>query len=236
MMLETLGLDDALPESPAVARRPYESDRARIAAVYGLPSRVAAPRVLELRAHEDHDARLFRASQVARVNADGRLATAPDGSFDLVVLHRTLDRLFGSQHPRQAHRHAMTLLESAASLLGPAGAVVGSVGNPHAGWHPGFRGRSTADGNAWLGARRCEDMLAQASLERAEIFGVHPSADAPLTILSLQSQSYRQHALRELRRRGAGLGRGAYALRALWHATGLGRYLHRDLMFWAFRT
>ena len=236
MMLETLELSAALVAGPAVARRPYECDRARTAAVYGLPSQVAEPRVLEVRSANDCDARLFRASQIARVAADRRPTATFDAPFDLIVLHRTLDRLFGAQQREHAHRSSTALLRWAASLLSPAGAVVGAVSNRHAGWHPGFWRRSTAHGNAWFGASRCEDMLTAASLQRAEVFGIHPSADAPLTILSLQSQSYRRHALRELRRHGAAFGHAGYALRAAWHASGLGRHLHRDLMFWAFRT
>jgi hypothetical protein len=235
MMLETLGLDAVLVEPRAVARRPYECDRARTAAVYGLPSQVAEPRVLEIRSPDDHDVRLFRGSRIARVTNDGRPAAEIEGTFDLVVLHRTLDRVFGAQDQEHAHRNSTALLKWAASLLSPAGALVGAVSNRYAGWHPRFWRRSTTGGNAWFGAQRCEEMLMAASLERAEVFGIHPSADAPLTILSLQSQSYRQHALRELRRHAAAFGRAGYALRAIWHASGLGRHLHRDLMFWAFR-
>ena len=72
--------------------------------------------------------------------------------------------------------------------------------------------------------------------EAAAILDAIERADAPLTILSLHSRTYRGHALRELRRHAAGFSRTGYAARMLWHATGCGRHLHRDLMFWAFRT
>jgi hypothetical protein len=235
--LPHLSIDAVAPLDIAVAaRRSRVCDRTRTAAMYGLPLQVAEPRVLEVRSPEDCDARLFRASQIARVTPDGRPRTTPDGPFDLIVLHRTLDRLFGAQDREHARRGSLAVLEWAAALLSPAGALVGSVSNRYAGWHPAYWGRSTAHGQAWFGAQRCAQLLAAASLKRAEIFGLHPTADAPLAILSLESQHYRHHALRELRRHAVALGRLGYALRAAWHATGLGRQLHRDLMFWAFRT
>ena len=214
--------------------RPYESDRARTAAVYGLPLQVAEPRVLEVRAPLDGEARLFGSSCIARVTTGGPVSSACEGPFDLIVLHRTLDRLFCAQGRDRALRGSAELLRWAASMLSPAGAVVGSVSNHYAGWHPGFWGRKTAE-CAGFAARHCEDLLTSASLRRPEIFGIHPSADSPRTLLSLQAQNYRQHALRELDRQASALSVAGYLLRAAWHVTGLGRHLHRDLMFWAFR-
>ena len=236
MMLESLDMDVELIDDRAAARRPYESDRARTAAVYSLPVRVREPRVLEVRSSSDDTPRLFRSSHIARVTAHGVPPCPPADSYDLIVLHRTLDQLFGNEDRGRAYASCSSLLQWATTWLGPLGVLAGAVSNRSAGWHPGFWGRSTSPDGAWLAARNCEQLLSSTPLTDAEIFGVHPTADAPLSILSLHPRTYRAHALRELRHHASAFSRAGYAARVLWHATGCGRHLHRDLMFWAFRT
>ena len=236
MMLESLDMNVALLDDGLPATRPYESDRARMAAVYSLPVRVPEPRVLEIRSLSDAEPRLFRSSDIARVTADGLPPHTPAESYDLIVMHRTLDRLSDNQDRGRAYESCSSLLQWAATLLSPLGALAGAVSNRLAGWHPACWGRGTSRDGAWLAAQNCEQLLSATPLTNAEVFGIHPTADAPLTILSLHSRTYRGHALREMRRHAAGFSRTGYAARMLWHATGCGRHLHRDLMFWAFRS
>ncbi len=236
MLLESLDMTVALVDDCAAATRPYESDRARMAAVYSLPVRVPEPRVLEIRSAGDNSPRLFRTSDIACVPAHGLPPCPPADAYDLIVMHRTLDGLCGHQDRGRAYESCSSLLQWATTLLSPLGALAGAVSNRFAGWHPGFWGRSTSHDGGWLAAQNCEQLLSSTSLTNAEVFGVHPTADAPLTILSLHSRTYRGHALRELRRHASAFSRAGYSARMLWHATGYGRHLHRDLMFWAFRT
>jgi hypothetical protein len=219
-----------------IARRPYESDLARTAAVYGLPLQVAEPRVLELRAPNDHQPRLFRSSALAYLGDSGQIRPPADGPFDLIVLHRTLDRAFDGADRQHALRGAAQLVRWAGSLLSPPGVLAGAVSNRYSGFHPGsWRRRTSLERGGRFAASHCLDLLTDASLCRAEVYGVHPSADAPKAILSLDSRSYRQHALRELRRQASAFSGAGYAFRTTWHALGVGRNLHRDLMFWAYR-
>ena len=227
---------NAVEPSAGVARRPYECDLARTAAVYGLPLHVAAPRVLELRASNDNRPRLFGSSEFARVGDSGQTRSPAEGPFDLIVLHRTLDRVFDGADRHLALRGAVELVRWAGSLLSPVGVLVGAVSNRYTGMHPGsWRRRTSPERSGRFAASHCLDLLTDASLCRAEVYGVHPSADAPKAILSLDSECYRQHALRELRRQASAFSGAGYALRAAWHALGVSRHLHRDLMFWAYR-
>ena len=171
------------------------------------------------------------------------LPVAPQ-SFDLVILHRTLDDLSDLSMAALAPKRfdAQDFLLQVADALAPGGLVAGCVQNRAS--LPGIvrtAQRAFGIGRAQaaefhFSPRGLRRMLACAALGEIRIFSLLPHSDAPLKLIDSDATVSRLAFRRELDARRRHLGRAAFALRRLAVELGGYRHLEPSRFFWASKT
>ena len=207
--------------------KPYHTGAARLRAIYQLPTPPGNAAVLEL--HLSDAGRVMDDQWPAELLVRCRLTPevsrpwwaadiksrphdceasyheplpfAP-GSFDVVLLHHTLDELasvFRQKRPRQV---ADEWLRQVASLLRPGGLVVGCALNrtsPGSWLHRARTGSTIAAAEVRvLSVLSCKAALSNAGFCNPEVFNLLPDASAPLAIASVEagaSKRWFRHAL-----------------------------------------
>lgn len=165
----------------------------------------------------------------------------PQSSFDLVIVHRTLDELAASQSGSQRRFEPSTLLSHIQAVLAPGGVVAGCVSNrwalktlvakfrPLAAQTHGPR----LPGRYSLGS--IHRFLATAGLSDAQVFTLLPNGASPSKLIDTDSTISRiafRHELNIARHRRASLG---YFARLAMVELGMNRHLEEAYFFWAFK-
>ena len=241
---------------------PYATAADRARALYRIPTAPRRNRTLEI-CHgrdpllwhgpwpgEGHVACMIGAATPrAAGNGIGSVSTALGAalpvaphSFDLVILHRTLDDLSELSSAAPKRFDAQDFLLQVAGALAPGGLVAGCVQN-----RASLPGIVRTAQRAWgIGAAKAAEfhfsprglrrMLASAALAEIRIFSLLPHCDAPLKLIDSDATVSRLAFRRELDARRRHLGRAAFALRRLAVELGGYRHLEPSLFFWAYKT
>jgi len=171
------------------------------------------------------------ASPGAICRADARALPFARGSFDLVVLHGTLDGLTASDPAWRDPSALDGFVAGAIDLLTPRGVLAGCVSNRFrlARWLRGGHARVQPPG--WFSLGSCTALLRRAPLRDVQLFTVIPDAQAPLGLVSTDRDLSRHAFRRELETVRPALGFADYAVRRLFADLALNRYIEGSLFF-----
>jgi SAM-dependent methyltransferase len=244
--------------------KPYHTGTARLRAIYQLPTPPGNAAVLELhlsdagRVLDDQWpaeslvscrltpelARPWRASDLKNRRHDCEasyhesLPFAP-GSFDVVLLHHTLDELasvFRQKRPRQV---VDQWLRQVASILRPGGLVVGCGLNrtsPGSWLRRAGAGSTTAAAEVRaLSVLSCETALLQAGFCNPEVFNLLPDSTTPRAIASVEAGASKRSFRHALDATRESLHLPGYLARKALVELSLNRFLEDTLFFWGYK-
>lgn len=244
--------------------RPYELASARLRAIYQLPAMVDGAGVLELYL-QDHG-RVVDGEWPARQLVSCRLVGGDRGSpvttpmigrlhgceasydeplpftaasFDLVILHHTLDDLAAALPQRPPRQVAEEWLARIASILRPGGVVAGCGRNGSSlrGWH--WRRRAVTSGSsevAALSVLSCQGALLSAGFRDIQVCNLWPDPQAPSTLAAVEVEASRRAFRYALESSRDSLSRSGYLLRKAVVELGLNRFLEPHLFYWGYRS
>jgi hypothetical protein len=235
--------------------KPYEPDIARVRAMYRLPTAPAPNRVLELsvgapRVLADYTwpgagttvcaslvAPSGRASDRRSIDPRAPLPFATS-SFDLVVLHHTLDDLRAARPEFADAGMVGAFLARVGMLLAPHGVIAGCVSNRSIlrriarRREPVVASAQPADGFSYGAIGR---LLAGAGFQSVATYTVLPSADSPTQLIDTRAAASRIGFRRELDLLHARLAWTGYVARRIVVELALNRHLEPSIAFWGRR-
>ena len=232
--------------SAPLPRAPYATPADRARALYRIPTAPQRNRTLEI----CHGREPLLPGQrwpgeafaVAHATAAGLRQFAPQ-SFDLVILHRTLDDLAAAA-PGEMSIDAQALLDQAAALLVPGGLVAGcfhrrdglrSIVNRAARWLGRRRPAGQPEAAATWSVAALRRMLARARLGEIKTLSLLPSADAPFKLVDDDRHVARFAYRRELDFRRRHISEMGFQIRRIAVEIGLTRRLEPAVFFWAYK-
>jgi SAM-dependent methyltransferase len=241
--------------------KPYALPTSRARALYGIPTAPKRNRALELCCRRDPlllgcswpgeshtvckagpgnapDARATHAT-VRHVDYAMPLPFEP-GSFELIVLHRTLDDLRLASRRQREEFDAGKFLSQLAGLLVPGGVVAGCVGN--AGSPKRIkrmlaqRGIDAATGSPpFLTMRSCGRLLQMSGFADIRLFSLLPDCDDPLKLIELTPTVSRFGFRQEFEGRRDQMPALSYWMRRFVAGLGLYPYFEESIFFWAYK-
>ncbi len=242
--------------------RPYHSGMARLRALYQLPTPPRRDAVLELHlsdrgrvAGDQWPADLVVSCRLDALTARPWQGSAgpigvhdsqvsyheplpfPPESFDLVILHHTLDELAAVFRSQPASQVAAEWLQAIVALIRPGGVVVG-CGRNRTSPRVWFRHQATTSAiaeRASLGILSCRAALLRAGLLEVQVFNLWPDGDAPSTIAAIEAAASRRAFRYALESTRESLSRPAYLMRRLAVELGINRFLEETLFFWGYK-
>ena len=162
-------------------------------------------------------------------------------SFDLVILHRTLDELATSSHQHALNFDATNLLLRIAQVLVPRGLVAGCVDN-RSKLKSAIRWVSRRETGskdfvpaAHFNLRSLRKMLTGAGFDDVRLFTLLPDSSAPLKLVDIDpavSKLAFRHELQIARHLWSS---GGYFARRLAVELGLYAHMEEAVFFWAYR-
>ena len=237
---------------------PYATAAERVRALYRIPTAPLRNRTLEICAGRDpllanwrwpgegHVCCVVGASALPDGAGTTLIATGLDApvpfaaqSFDLVILHRTLDDLAAAAGRNRFD--AQSFLTQVAGVLTPGGLVAGCVQNRAslpgiAHWAAqALRMRASGGTSFRFSLQGLRGMLSRASLADIRTFRLLPDGDAPLKLVDVDPTVTRFAFRRELDARRRHLSSMAFSARRLAVEVGLYRYLEPSIFFWAYK-
>ncbi len=221
----------------------YESDAARIRLLYEIPLSGRPNRALEIvmgtkpvlpRTNWSspvlvHDLQGAIGSDNAGEPGDRCKLPFADGSFDLVVMHRTLDAVANRTPSGEAQAYAAALLSEIHRVLRADGVVAGCATNRLARMLRG-KGRVVRALSSAGGYRR---LLARAGFSDIHMFNVLPGPDAPHTVLNMAPRAIRAFSRSKLHARRDYLSWVGYAMRRIATELTFDRWLADGLFFYS---
>jgi SAM-dependent methyltransferase len=238
--------------------KPYESPVSRARALYRIPTAPQRNRVLELccaRAPllldcawpgESRTVCLLDSTATRHTNKDlcradyrRALPFAP-GSFDLVVLHKTLDDLKFTARQERTDFDVRQFCAQLADLLTPGGVIAGCISN--AGSPKRFarslstrRGATAANAYAFLTMRACRKLLQTTGFMDVRLFTVLPDWQSPLRLVDSEATVARFAFRYELEARRQRMSALDYFARRLIAELGLYSCLEESAFFLAYK-
>jgi hypothetical protein len=240
---------------------PYEKPVDRVRALYRLPTAPEPRRTLELccdrrpvvvsgrAAGEDHvccvigaaDAATFDEAAVHWLPPSGPITTLPlaPRSFDIVVLHRTLDDL--QAHVQDSPRfEAREFLSNVVELVVPGGLIAGCVQNTGSfrsiarRWAQALYLRGGGDGQGHYSPNQLRGMLEEAGLANVRTFSLLPNADAPLRLIDTDAKVAELVFRQDLDAGRASMSMLSFLVKRASLALGLHRRFQAEcIFFWA---
>jgi len=187
---------------------------------------------------------LGRRVQTCEAAYDAPLPFAAD-TFDLVILHHTLDELASVLSQRSSQQVAEDCLRRVAHVLRPGGLVVGcglNRSSPRA-----LCGLNRSSPRAWcerpratrrvraLGVYSCRNVLHRSGFAEAEVFNLLPGLDNPRGLSSVDAQASRITFRRALEASRASLGTAGYLARRIVVGLSLNRFIENVLFYWGYK-
>lgn len=206
----------------------FDSNAARVALMYRLPTVAASPRTLLVTARSPlpvvgWDGDVVVCNYAGEIRGLGGYA---DASFERVVLHWVLDDA-GASLDRWCSRDLQrSLLWEAKRLLVPGGLVTGCIANQVD--IAALRRRGRAWGRS---SSDIERLLVRAGFAGPRTFVALPSADGPINLVSTDPATARRYFRAQLARRVALDGRLGSMARRLLNELGVSRHLQGSLVF-----
>ena len=239
--------------------KPYETDLGRIRALYRIPTAASSRCILEVCAEgqsfvlDGELSPLKRATCVLTGDGEGSIKIVQSPiepsfqcaheceSFDLIVLHGTLDALFTIADTSGAKFDPCRFIRQLAALLSPSGVIAGCVSN---GSNPrqlihrfsNFRGwKFSAFYWTRITIGGCASMLRQAGLNDIRVYNVLPNASAPMKIVETQRDVAHFAFGRALEARRPELSIVGYWTRRLVLEFDLYPFIEKSIYFWGSR-
>jgi hypothetical protein len=238
--------------------KPYALPRSRARALYGIPTAPKRNRVLELCCQRDPLLLDFswpgESSMVCTASSEsaptvpanvckldyGKPLPFEPSSFELVVLHKTLDDLRFTSRGQSKEFNPGEFLAQLAGLLVPGGLVAGCVGNA------GSLKRakrlltlsgsdSTADTVPFLTMRSCRSLLQKSGFVDIRLFSLLPDRDDPLKLVEFTPAVSRFGFRQEFESRRDQMPASSYWIRRLVAGLGLYPYFEESIFFWAYK-
>jgi hypothetical protein len=240
---------------------PYEKPVDRVRALYRLPTAPDPQRTLELccdrrpvvvagrAAEEDRvccvigaaDAATWDETAVHWLPQSGPITSLPlaSRSFDLVVLHRTLDDLEArvQDSPRF---DARGFLSNVVEMLVPGGLIAGCVQNTGSfrsiarRWAQALHLRGRGDGQGHYSLNQLRGMLEEAGLSNVRTFSLLPNADAPLRLIDTDAKVAELVFRQDLDAARASMSMLSFLVKRASLTLGLHRRFQADcIFFWA---
>lgn len=227
----------------------YEADDARIRALYEIPLSGAPTKVLEVVMGDAptlprtgwastvvvHDllnageGRSSTGQPAAAAHVERCVLPFADGSVDLVVLHRTFDRIAAHRGRGARGVFASALMREIHRVLRADGVIAGCATNRLACL---LRGKNPS-GRALTGPAGYRGLLDQAGFRPVHLFTVLPGPDAPHNVLSLAPHAIREISRIKLHAYRDRLSWPSYALRRISTELMLDRWLADSLFFFS---
>lgn len=206
----------------------FESNAARVALMYRLPTVAGTPRTLLVTSRSPlpvvgWDGDVVACNYAAEVRGLGGFA---DASFERVVLHWVLDDAGASLGHWCSRDLQRSLLWETRRLLVPGGLVTGCVANQVD--VAALRRRGRAWGRS---SSDVERLLLRAGFASPRTFVALPSADAPINLVSTDPVTARRFFRAQLARRVDIDGRLGSMARRLLNEAGASRHLQGSLVF-----
>jgi SAM-dependent methyltransferase len=161
-------------------------------------------------------------------------------SFDLVIVHESLDRLIGADHALENAQATIELIGRIRDVLVDDGVLAGSVGNraSFSRWGNLFK-TSHAEGDASPAAtftiRSCRDVLARSGFSSVQTFNVLPGAQSPSRLINTDADLSRLGFRRELEAIRPSLSLPGYVARRTLVELALNRFFEESIFFWGRR-
>lgn len=166
-------------------------------------------------------------------------------SFDLVILHRTLDDLAAASELHAARFDAAAFLNQVVDVLAPGGLVAGCVDNRHGlkralrklsrRWLGGASRSEAADPAAAYSLSTLRALLVGAQLSDIRLFTLLPDCDAPMKLVDADAGISKLAFRSELEAQRHCLSPSAYLARRVAVELGLARHLESAIFFWGYR-
>jgi hypothetical protein len=209
---------------------PYANPADRARALYRIPTAPRRNRTLEIcHSRESLLSGFAWPGDGHRCLAIGDVAQAlalPAESFDLLILHRTLDDLMAASSRFDAARFIGDCVE----LLVPGGLIAGCIDNRN---DPRRRlGRRAA---TRFSPQRIQRLLDNAGLDETRLFNLLPNCDAPMKLVDIDPATSRIAFRRELQTERRYMSRPAHLARHIVIESGLSRHIESSIFFWGYR-
>ena len=165
----------------------------------------------------------------------------PQRSFDLVILHCTLDDLAASSLSPNASFDALAFLKKVVAVLVPGGLVAGCVDNRYdskfflRGMAQRWCGQDNRHAKAGLSLAKLRSLLDAAQLTDIRLFSLLPGCDSPLRLVDSDPGISRLAFRHELEARREYLSTPSYLARRAVIELGLSRHLESAIFFWGYR-
>jgi hypothetical protein len=240
----------------------FESPIARLRAIYRIPTTADTERVLELHvgecgpvldeawpARSAVSCRLVDRAVAAPASAldlepgfrtcEASLAgplAFPAGSFDMAVLHLTLDDLATTLRSRPAAPVVNEWLARVAGVLRPGGIIAGCAVNatsPMA-WMGGARGARPRR-HALMSVLSCARVLGRAGFADVQVFNLIPDAAEPRAIVAAESKMSRRAFAHEIQSARESMGLAGYLVRRTMLQLSIHRLIEPVIFYWGTR-
>ncbi len=247
--------------------QPFEQDDARIRALYRIPTAPGRERVLEICVNAPpvlaghawpgeiavtyvlppFKSQKAMGDQLPTVRGGlvclgGLQEELPfeSGSFDIMILHRTLDFMHAEFSERGQFFDAAAFLTRASMVLVSGGVVAGCIRNRNALVHLRAKlralfGTPSANSQASPRAfsmRSCRKALERAGLSRIELFSLFPNEESPSILVNSDPELLRSFYRRQLEARRPDLSLVGYIVRRLAAELALMRFFCETVFFW----
>lgn len=231
----------------------YELPLSRARALYTIPTIPKRARALELCGAREP---LFRNAdwrgehcqvcvldgkpgQSGELHADpaSALPFAP-GSFDLVILHKTLDDLSFAAHRSGSSFNALDFLVGVQKLVAPGGVVAGTLSNwssPKRLASAARRNKTQLDAASFFTLLSCRTLVENSGLADVRLFSVLPNWQSPLRLVEAERCLARIAFTHELERRRSELSKLGFWARKLAVSCGLYLHLEDSIFFWGYK-
>lgn len=238
--------------------KPYAMPKSRARALYGIPTAPSRNRALEL--CHDGDPLLLDCtwSGESRTIGTSRLISASTaeanlrqvdygkplpfkpGSFELVLLHKTLDDLKFASRGHQKGFNPGELVAQIADLLVPGGVVAGCIGNASSPkrikrWLARGHLGQTRNTPPFLTIRGCRQLLQMAGFTDIRLFSLLPDWESPLKLVEIEPAVSRFGFRQEFEGRRDQMPAPSYWLRRMVAGLGLYPYFEESVFFWAYK-
>jgi len=166
----------------------------------------------------------------------------PDGAFDIVVLHRTLDRLAAVARRDGRSFVPAEFLSRVGRILADGGVVIGCAGNRY-GVHGilrrtgrwlggGAEGASGGDAAYPMSVLSCRRALADGGFGEIRVFTMLPSLDSPNRLMSIERGWSRRAGRRHAEALRPLVSPSGYLMWRVLAEIGLSQYLGAAIFFW----